>query len=206
MPKISNLYKLFEHWKKYDVIWIYSDTHFSDTDCKLMDPNWPSAEEQVKNINSKVRKNDMLILLGDVGEVEFVKKLNGYKVLLTGNHDRGVSNYLKETNLTVENGAIVERNNRLFDEVYDGPLFINSKTVLSHEPVDLPFGLNIHGHDHSGKEFIEKENSAQCNVCSNVIGFVPKRLDEIVRRFKVVDLHRISIDNARENSFLDRVK
>ena len=35
----------------------------------------------------------------------------------------------------------------LFDEIYDGPLLIAEKILLSHEPVyGLPWCLNIHGH------------------------------------------------------------
>lgn len=32
-------------------------------------------------------------MLGDVGDIECIRKLNGYKVLITGNHDVGADNY-----------------------------------------------------------------------------------------------------------------
>ena len=56
-----------------------------------------SDDKLVNRINSKVSKNDTLVLLGDVGDLSFVKKLKaGYKVLILGNHERGASNYKRE--------------------------------------------------------------------------------------------------------------
>lgn len=53
---------------------------------------------QIDNINKVVHKNDTLVILGDVGNPEYVKKLKaGYKVLVMGNHDAGRSNYEKRT-------------------------------------------------------------------------------------------------------------
>ena len=90
---IKGLYKPFEHWGE-NTCWIISDTHFDDPDLIYPYPDRPTAAEQVKLINSKVGKNDTLIILGDVGNVEWVKQLRGYKVLVMGNHDAGASNYL----------------------------------------------------------------------------------------------------------------
>ena len=87
---LKTLYDTFRHWSEKGSVYIYSDTHFEDSDCKLMDPNWISPQEQVNIINKVVHKNDTLILLGDVGNKEWVKKIKaGYKVLITGNHDAG---------------------------------------------------------------------------------------------------------------------
>lgn len=66
---IKGLYKPFEHWGE-NTCWIISDTHFDDPDLIHPYPDRPTAVEQVKLINSKVGKNDTLIILGDVGNVE----------------------------------------------------------------------------------------------------------------------------------------
>lgn len=92
---IKGLYKPFEHWGE-NTCWIISDTHFDDPDLIHPYPNRPTAAEQVKLINSKVGKNDTLIILGDVGNVEWVWQLRGYKVLVMGNHDAGASNYQRQ--------------------------------------------------------------------------------------------------------------
>ena len=91
---IKGLYKPFEHWGE-NTCWIISDTHFDDPDLIHPYPDRPTAADQVKLINSKVGKNDTLIILGDVGNVEWVRQLRGYKILVIGNHDAGASNYQK---------------------------------------------------------------------------------------------------------------
>ena len=87
-------------------VWIYSDPHFGDleiykfryvtnTKCvnnkkyyqtteniwhdeeSLKRSMYEFDEKQVKNINSRCGKLDTLIILGDVGDIECVKKLKG---------------------------------------------------------------------------------------------------------------------------------
>lgn len=227
MAKVK-LYEKFKNWYSGGVIWIISDTHFDDTDCKLMSPDWPTPDEQVKLINSFVGKKDTLIHLGDVGNLEYVKQLKGYKVLLTGNHDKGVSNYIKKyvvkhvrndvvTEFPVKNledakytveeikfdyiaGNVSIKDNRLFDEVYEGPLFINDKILLSHEPIEIPFGINIHGHCHGSKHVMyENTKRLQLNMAADVVNFKPIRLDKLIEGYSVEDIHRQTIDRATAN-------
>ena len=44
---INSLYDNFQHWSEGGSVYIISDTHFDDEDCKLMDPSWPTAQEQI---------------------------------------------------------------------------------------------------------------------------------------------------------------
>ena len=87
------LYDKFDHWQNDGNIWVYSDPHFADDEMKWLRADYIGDDAQVKSINSKVGKHDTLIILGDVGDVSFIKKLRGYKVLVMGNHDSGASNY-----------------------------------------------------------------------------------------------------------------
>ena len=48
---IKSLYKTFRHWSQNGSVWIISDTHFADDDCKHMDADWISPEDQINNIN-----------------------------------------------------------------------------------------------------------------------------------------------------------
>ena len=115
---IKTLYPIFQYWSEKGSVYLLSDTHFADSDCKMMDPDWISPEEQVSIINGLVKKNDTFICLGDVGSREFAAQIKaGHKVLILGNHDRKKD--YKD----------------IFDEIYDGPLFIAEKILLSHEPV-----------------------------------------------------------------------
>ena len=225
------LYKPFEHWYHGGTIWLISDTHFEDPDCKVMSNCWPTPEEQVKLINKFVGKNDTLIHLGDVGNHEWISKLKGYKVLLLGNHDKGKSNYDKLYSSGLDGKLLYQSANKkdveefnehyfwdynkkpyiidngLFDEVYEGPLFINEKICLSHERVHLKFGINIHGHEHgnfnmgSTASYYGHENhyeSAELNITSNLREFKPLRLDDLINGLKVTDIHRITINKATE--------
>ena len=93
---IKSLYKCFQHWSEKGSIYIMSDPHFEDIDCKIMDKNWITPEEHIQKLKSKVHKNDTLICLGDVGNAEWFNRLKCYKVLVKGNHDGGSANYLKQ--------------------------------------------------------------------------------------------------------------
>lgn len=186
---IDCLYKPFKHWSEKGGVYIISDTHFDDPDCKLMNPHWITPEEQVKRINSVVHKNDTLIHLGDVGDPKYIKQLKaGYKVLILGNHDRGVSYY-----------------EPYFDEVYSGMLQIAQKIILSHEPIITccsasaePIVMNLHGHRHCQELFIDTLGYGR-NFCADVINYDPINLGKLIKNgllSKVRDIHRITIDNA----------
>lgn len=182
---ISGMYDLFnEKWCK-QTIWLVSDTHFGDKELRAGLPNRPSDEELVKIINSKVGKKDTLIHLGDVGDIEYMKKIRGYKILICGNHDAGRTNY-----------------EDVFDEVYTGPLMIGEKLLLSHEPIDVDWAFNIHGHDHTGHG---RKNHLNCCVDASMkqfgIPFEPINMNQIMKTgltSKVETIHRLTIDTATE--------
>lgn len=91
---------------------------------------------------------------------------------------------------------IVKADNMLFDEVYEGPLMIAEKLILSHEPVDVPWAFNIHGHDHAGKK---RKN--HLNVCADVIGYVPVNMNQFMKSGAMAHIdtiHRETIDKATE--------
>lgn len=224
---IPSLYELFqERWGKFQTGWMISDTHFGDEDLRAGMPNRPSDEEIVKSINSKVGKNDLLIHMGDVGNIEYVRQLKGYKVLIMGNHDAGASNYKRQyaykdynqawtleraiadmrerypgwkiTYLQLSTGWIrCTADNCLFDEVYEGALMIGEKLMLSHEPVEIPWLFNIHGHNHQGNV----KTSNHLNVCADVVGYEPVSLNKFLKEghlSKIQTIHRACIDNAIE--------
>lgn len=87
----------------------------------------------------------------------------------------------------------------IFDEIYDGPLFIAEKILLSHEPVSgLSWCLNIHGHDHSGIEDYA-EGCKHLNLAANVCGYTPVSLGKLIKDGILADIdsiHRITIYKA----------
>lgn len=222
---IAGLYKIFDHWHSEGTLWIYSDPHFNDADLKKGIER-PSAEELVQKINSKCGRKDTLIILGDIVDIEPVRDIRAkYKILICGNHDRGASNYQRkqyfcgymkssytkeqaladmkaqypECRLTINDGDTcwgVVADNMLFDEVYEGPLMIAEKLILSHEPVDVPWAFNIHGHDHKGT--FRKNH---LNVCADVINYLPVNMNQFMKSGALAHIdtiHRDTIDKATE--------
>ena len=229
---LPGIYDSFQHWgEKHQTVWIYSDPHFNDDELAGGIKGRPSAEEQVKRINAKCGRRDCLIVLGDVGDVEYVRQLRAeYKVLIMGNHDAGSTNYKREIVKRIfdkdihpdkaEIRAIMEKefpgwairieedydfhcpferwiayaDNKLFDEVYEGALIIGEKLILTHEPVEIPWLFNVHGHDHAGRK---RQN--HLNVCSDVIGWEPVNFTAFLKSgfgSKIQTIHRETIDNA----------
>lgn len=227
---IQGLYKIFDHWHREGTLFIYSDPHFNDPDLKK-GIDRPSADELIQKINSKVGRKDTIVILGDICDIEYVKKIRGYKVLIMGNHDAGRTNYERcwwkewfDKNEFQKDEALLEMqkmypgcrytisegyqfhspfeywevkaDNMLFDEVYEGPLMIGEKLILSHEPVDVPWAFNIHGHDHVGHK-----RKSHMNVCADVIGYVPINMNQFMKSgamAHVETIHRDTIDKATE--------
>jgi calcineurin-like phosphoesterase family protein len=176
----KHVYDCFKHYYHGGSIYLYSDPHFADEEMKYLRSNYVGDAEQVKRINSKVGKNDTIIFLGDIGDPSFVKHIRGYKVLVMGNHDTGRYKY-----------------EPYFDEIYEGPIMLNDRLILSHEPVKLPFAYNIHGHTHSGAA---STPTSTC-VCAEHIDYTPVHLDNLIRSGvmkNITSIHRITIDNAIE--------
>lgn len=178
--KLPGFYKLFqERWEKFSTVWIYSDPHFSDSDLAAGLTNRPSDQEQIDRINKRVGRKDAIIFLGDIGNIECIKQIRGYKILIMGNHDKGVSNY-----------------EEAFDEIYEGALLVGEKLLLSHEPVDIPWVYNIHGHVHSHPS----RDETHFNCCSDVIRYAPIHLGRLLAECgfsaKVSSIHRLTIDKA----------
>ena len=229
---LPGIYDAFQHWGE-QTVWIYSDPHFSDEDLEYGIKNRPSDEEQIRRINAKAGRRDTLIILGDVGNIDCVRKLRaGRKVLICGNHDLGATRYKREVVKRIfdqdihplvqeiydimnaeypgwhirvvedwEFHAPFKRwiayaDNMLFDEVYEGALIVGEKLILSHEPVEIPWLYNIHGHDHAGKK---RKN--HLNVCSDVIGYEPVNLTQKLKSglmSAITTIHRATIDSATE--------
>lgn len=232
---ISGLYSLFnERWADKQTIWVYSDPHFGDEELAAGTPGRPSDEEQIKLINSKVGKKDVLIILGDCGDPAMCAKLRGYKVLIMGNHDAGRSNYEKKIISRKFPKEVFQRSealdemkriypgcqysitegydfhspfeywevfadNNLFDEIYEGPLMIGEKLILSHEPLDIDWAFNLHGHCHSGPM---RRDANHLNVCSDVINYSPVNLNRLMKNgltSKIYSVHRQTIAVATKN-------
>lgn len=186
---IKSLYPIFQKWSATGSVYIISDTHFDDSDCKLMNPEWIPAENAANILKKNIHKSDTLIHLGDVGDATYLDQLKCYKVLITGNHD------------------ILSKVSDHFDEIYTGSLFIADRILLSHEPIYglEEFCVNIHGHVHNGihRDYDSLLNRyTHINMASDVCNFIPIDLGKEIKNgliSKVPNYHRITIDNATYN-------
>lgn len=234
------LYPAFKHWMPENGnVWFYSDPHFGDKENWLLrkqfvrDINNIEAFDslQIATINKTCGKNDTLVILGDVGDIEYVRKLKAKKkILILGNHDQGATNYKRQIITdqfhifnTTREGAIKEMKERfpnwkitaeslewgrftkvtadngLFDEVYEGALMITPNIILSHEPIDFPYAVNIHGHDHSNRGF---KDGLHINCCAEHINLTPICLSHIVKSGllkNTIDIHREAIEKAKDH-------
>ena len=90
---------------------------------------------------------------------------------------------------------VATMDNQLCDEVYNGPLIVGPKLILSHEPIEIDGMFNIHGHVHS----LTLPTDKDLNICSMNIDYTPINLNQLMKRgltSKVDSIHRITINNA----------
>ena len=90
----------------------------------------------------------------------------------------------------------IKADNCLFDEVYTGAIVISKEILLSHEPLDISWAFNIHGHDHAGTK-----RKGHLNVCADVIGYTPINFNQFLKSgasSKIQTIHRKTIDKATE--------
>lgn len=128
--------------EKFMGIYFIADTHFDDERILAYEKRpYKTASDMTNELiqrwNETIHKEDIVYHIGDVGNQEIIKKLNGVKYLIKGNHDV----------LTNE-----EYRNCGFLEVYDHPIIIENFWILSHEPMyvntNMPYA-NIFGHVHN---------------------------------------------------------
>lgn len=152
---------------KYFVI---ADTHFShDNIIKYCNRPFKDINHMnsalIKKWNTAVSKRDYVFVLGDfsLGNAELTKvivsQLNGYKILVKGNHDK------LPNDLYLEAG---------FKEVSSYPILFEGFYLMSHEPLILsqttPY-FNFYGHTHNDDRYADTPTSKCVSV--ERIGYQP---------------------------------
>lgn len=143
-------------------IYVTSDLHFNHSGVlKMSRGQFKTIEEHndfiIERFNSVVGPDDLVYILGDLGFTPLeklkplVNRLNGRKVLILGNHDKG---------------NVDEYRNMGFIDVYNRPVYYSKHIILSHEPVrealNNPYVFNVHGHLHGSK--LDLPNYINVNV------------------------------------------
>ena len=92
---------------------------------------------------------------------------------------------------------VVEADNQMFSEVFEGPLMISPKLLLSHEPISCAgWAFNLHGHVHSRSH---KNDDCHYNVCVDCHNYLPLNLNQFLKSgtlSKISSIHRQTIDEA----------
>ncbi|MFA1509976.1 metallophosphoesterase family protein [Priestia aryabhattai] len=170
-------------------IYLTSDTHFDhkniiDYEKRPFEDNLQMTEVLIDKWNSVVKPNDLIFHLGDVffckaaRMKEIADRLNGRKILIRGNHDKGYSN---------------GKFNKLGFDVYN--YYLLEGLFLSHYPQDesaiakaideeMILG-NVHGHVHSQIEGLD-ERIYKC-VSVELTDYKPIHIDEVKQHFTYSD-------------------
>jgi len=168
-------------------VFLVSDTHFGHAGvCRFMRNDgvtklrpWDNPDEMdefmVEEWNSKVKPTDKVYHLGDVvinrKALPIMKRLNGDKVLIRGNHD-------------------------IFPDVEYREYFrelrayhVMNGMILSHIPIHEEslgrFGVNIHGHTHANRVMKDGVIDVRYHsVCVETTDFSPILFEEVVARIE----------------------
>lgn len=144
-----------------------SDPHFGHKNIiKLDRPNFETILEHdqfiIDSVNKIVKVTDELWILGDIGNPQMLRYLNGTKTIILGNHDK---RSIKEYQAFVK-------------DVYTTPVYINKRLVASHEPEIVENHiLNVHGHLHGA--VLDLDN--YLNTSIEVIDYTPVSEKELQR-------------------------
>lgn len=159
---MSNVFFTSDHHFGHKQIIEFESRPFKDVD--------QMNESMIESWNSVVGSDDKVFHLGDFSFLNkdathhIVKRLNGYKILILGNHDRGRSRAW-----WLDAG---------FEEVSKYPLIYNDFFFLSHEPMymnkHMPY-VNVHGHIHGQKY----EGNNHFNICVEHWNYKPLSFEQI---------------------------
>lgn len=176
-------------------IWFISDTHFfhenilkfTDASGARIRPQWDIGAvdemnwEMVERWNSVVKPQDKVWHLGDVAFKTTVKaealanllrKLNGHKRMLVGNHDN------------IKAPAILNNFEKI--ELWKG--FPDEGFTCSHIPLRLDSlrdgTVNVHGHIHENM----MDEPGYVNVCVEVRNYTPVHLDQLATEVRKAHL------------------
>jgi calcineurin-like phosphoesterase family protein len=175
-------------------VFLVSDTHFGHAGvCRFVRNDgvtklrpWDSAEEMdeamVAAWNERVRPTDKVYHLGDVvinrKALGIMRRLNGDKVLIRGNHDIFRDDEYREH----------------FRELR--AYHVMNGMILSHIPIHTEslgrFGVNIHGHTHANRVMLSGFNGKITDivdvryhcVCVEQTDFAPILFEDVIKRIE----------------------
>jgi calcineurin-like phosphoesterase family protein len=185
MTKFVNRFVISDHHLGHTNSW----EKFTLSDGSPLRP-FTSTEEMnetmIERHNAKVKEQDTVYFLGDVvinkKYLELVKRMNGRKILVRGNHDIFKDEDYREVG---------------FEQIHGVRVFVD-KFILSHIPlhpdcVSERFRVNVHGHLHANEvmswqvideDIVYKPDPRYLCVCVEQTDFTPLHFDEVEERIQ----------------------
>jgi calcineurin-like phosphoesterase family protein len=199
---------------------VASDTHFNHDNILTFEPSRQTAmmidgydnhdEWLIDNWNNTVKPDDVVLHLGDFafkGIQDVQHKLNGFKILILGNHDRkGIQTYngfdYVIRGLWVEAG--IEQKHYLNSEATDGLTSMlikevcGEKVLFCHYPVcetELRFSEGRQYHPMTDRLLLAKDLYYEYGCTVNVHGHTHSNcmVDRDIRKFKNVSMENIGM-------------
>ena len=173
--------------KKYNNIFVTSDIHFYHKNILGLENRpfkdvYDMNEQIINKWNDIVTNDDLVYILGDFSfgnvndTMNILKKLNGDKILVKGNHDGLVDNKRFDKSLFTEITNFI-------DVTIYGTSFL-----MCHYPFasNDTHKIQLYGHIHNNKGLrrVNELPSNSFNVCMDVNDYKPINIKDIISKFK----------------------
>lgn len=173
--------------KEYKNVFVTSDIHFFHKNIlKFENRPFKDIEEMnktiIKNWNNLISNDDLVYILGDIsmGSIndtnEIIKKLNGDKILIKGNHDTFINNKKFDKSLFKKVSSCEEVT------IYGVDFIMCHYPFASNDSHKIQ--LYRHIHSNKGIHRIKEIPNNSFNVCMDVNNLIPINIKYIINKFK----------------------
>lgn len=177
-------------------VYFYSDPHFFHKNIAMFrkiegcETEEEQREEQRRRWNSVVKPNDVVYILGDMvlkrwdDEVrDFIKSLNGRKILILGNHCTERDHIKNFYDVFHSVHGVLK-----YKEFWLSHIPLSRKTVYGNM-------VNVHGHIHNA---YREDDPHYFNVSADVVNFTPISIAEV--------REGIRLKKIEQGKFINKVK
>jgi calcineurin-like phosphoesterase family protein len=174
-------------------IWVGADWHFYTKYNDKLKEN-PNIDKIIRNFNRKIKKNDIVIFVGDLYDarriydkkempkLDHIKKLNGHKIFVKGNHD-------------------VDPDQAYYDLGFDLVCMRHEigNLVFTHEPVAVNENqINIHGHLHYCRDYWYIKPTSHIDVYTARFNYQPINVKEAVLKYNDGIIKPLAVNTFNE--------
>jgi len=156
-----------------------SDPHFGHRNIAIhrgFKDEFEMNEHIIAQWNKVVKKKDTTWILGDItmekGEYHYLDRLNGFKRIILGNHDKG-----NHTKVMLDYVNSIHGLSKFRSKEF-GNIWLSHCPIFPKE-LEFRVNYNIHGHIHTGYVI---NDPRYINVCMEVQDYTPKTLQELIKK------------------------